>query len=271
MHFFHQYHEPCLHRAVLSDDLQTLLSLSQNKELLTQQNSLGFTALDLARLLDKKRCVEILQPDKTTKTIKLVLKGHNIVSKCTIKQFEDYMGIKYLSHLHFANYDFLKEIIRNCPWILKSSYWGEENRKFGTHFQHEINSGTTADLTICWIDDFLEYGVFANQELPAGSYIGEYTGVVRRLNRFHPDHNAYCFHYPTRFWSWKYFMIDALFEGNEMRFINHSNNPNLQPQCIVDRGVLHFVFFAAQHIDKGSQLTFNYGPDYWQHRRKLNP
>jgi hypothetical protein len=274
MRFFRQNDNFSLHRAVVSDDLETLRLLCQNKELLTQKNCLGFTALELAHLLNKRQCIDIFQnvlQDKVLRTIKLVLKGNNLVSKCTVQQFEDVTGIKYLSHLHFRDYNSLKEISDNCPWVLKSSCLGEENRKLGRDFQREINAGYVADLTISWIDDFIGYGVFANQEIPAGSYIGEYTGIVRRLNRLNPDHNAYCFHYPTRFWSWKYFMIDALHEGNETRFINHSNEPNLQPQCIVDadQGLLHLVFFAAKHIDKGSELTFNYGPDYWKHRQKV--
>lgn len=263
MFAFHRNHEPPLHQAVLQERYDDLLSLSQSKELLEQQNTLGFTALELACLLDKKQCLDILQP-KTPRTVKLVLKGEYIVKKCSVQQFEERMNIKYLPHLHFTSYASLKEVISNCPWILKSSRWGEENRTLGTLYQKEIKEGKVADVTIQWIDDVLGYGVFSNRDLLPGTYIGEYTGIVRRLNRLHPDHNAYCFHYPTRFWSWKYFIIDALHAGNEMRFINHSNTPNLQPQCIVDRGMLHLVFLAAQPIDKGMQLTFNYGPDFWQ-------
>lgn len=273
MRFFRQNDNPPLHRAVVLNDLEALRLLCQNKEMLAQKNSAGLTALEIAHLLYKRECLDIFQNDiqnTLSRTIKLVLKGNTRVSKCTLQQFEDFTGIKYLSHLHFKNYGSLKEISNNCPWILKSSCLGKENRKLGMDFQNEINAGYVADLSICWIDDFIGYGVFANQDIPAGSYIGEYTGIVRRLNRFNPDHNAYCFHYPTRFWSWKYFMIDALHEGNETRFINHSNDPNLQPQCLVnaDQGLLHLVFFAAKHIDKGSQLTFNYGPDFWKRRQK---
>ena len=272
--FFQNDHFP-LHRAVICDDIEALHALCQNNELLVKRNSLGFTALELAQFLNKRQCIDIFQnlfQDKVSKTIKLVVKGNSRVSKCTVQEFENSTGIKYLSHLHFNDYHSLKEISDNCPWVLRSSCWGEENRRLGRNFQREIKSGYVADLTIGWIDDFIGYGVFANQEIPAGSYIAEYTGVVRRLNRFNPDHNAYCFHYPTRFWSWKYFMIDALHEGNETRFINHSNDPNLQPQCLVDadQGLLHLVFFAAKHIDKGSELTFNYGPDYWKHRQKAD-
>jgi SET domain-containing protein len=63
--------------------------------------------------------------------------------------------------------------------------------------------------------------------------------------------------------------VDALQEGNVTRFINHSNVPNLEPRCFVERGLLHQVFMARQKISKGTQLTFDYGNDYWIRRQKI--
>lgn len=273
MQFFRQNDNPPIHHAVISDDFAALYALSQNKELLIQKNSLGYTPLELAQFLNKNQCLDILKNDHYDypRKIKLLIKGNNIVLKCTRKQFEDITSVKYFSHLHFKDYNTLKEVSDNCPWLLKSTFLGEENRSLAKKYQDEINAGYVADLTISWIDDAIGYGVFANRDIPKGTYVGEYTGTVRQLNRFKPDHNAYCFHYPTRFWSWKYFMIDAFHAGNETRFINHSNDPNLQPQCLVDADhrLLHLVFFAAKDIDKGSQLTFNYGPDFWKQRQKI--
>lgn len=126
------------------------------------------------------------------------------------------------------------------------------------------------DTFIKWINPILEYGLFTAADLPERSFIGEYTGVIRQIDKKHPDLNSYCFHYPTRFWSAKYFVIDSLHEGNASRFINHSNQPNLQPLWLVNRGVLHLIFIANQFIAKGAELTFNYGSDYWMRRKKYS-
>jgi hypothetical protein len=265
MPWFENCEEPLLHKAVLEDNHDLLNSLSKDKELLLQTNKLGFTALELAQLLNRRYCVEVLQPN-ATKTIKVVFRGNEILSRCNADQFEKAFKLGYLSHLRFASYAHLKRTIHNCPWILKSNILGKENRELGKTYHKQLSQGFVADVTIKWIDPQIGYGVFCNHELPAGTYVGEYTGTVRQLYRLKPDQNIYCFHYPTCFWSWNYFMVDALREGNEMRFINHSVQPNLEPKCLVDRGLLHLVFITSQDIERGGQLTFNYGSDYWKHR-----
>jgi uncharacterized protein len=199
---------------------------------------------------------------------KVLLDDGRGVRQISHEQFEKLFGIKYLAHLRFDSDQSFKKVICNCPLILKYMSWGEENRALGFLYRPQIALGTVADTVICWIDPKIGYGLFAGQDLEEGAFVGEYTGLVRHLDRLHPDYNAYCFHYPTRFFSWNYYVIDASQEGNETRFINHSDVPNLRPICLVDRNLLHLVFLASQPISKGSELTFNYGTDFWQHRTK---
>jgi SET domain-containing protein len=162
-----------------------------------------------------------------------------------------------------------KTVLKHCPWILRKSPLGVKNRWLGILYERELQSGYTANVAIKWIDDSFGYGLFAEDDLPAMTFVGVYTGVIRRRFRLHPNHNAYCFHYPSGFWRWKVFMIDAENKGNYTRFINHSDKPNLKPVCVVNRGLLHIVFLTNQHVVKGAQLTFNYGSDYWRKRKKL--
>lgn len=186
----------------------------------------------------------------------------------TPEKFESFFGIKYLSHLHFNDDAPRHQVVKNCPWILQKSRWGEEHRQLGEKYHQEIEEGFVDDVVIKWIDDEIGYGLFANRNIPANAFVGEYTGVLRRLSRWRPDSNAYCFQYPSRFLTWKYYIIDAFREGNEMRFVNHSEDPNLQPSCLVDEGLCHLVFFTNQAVSEGEELTFNYGSDYWRHRQK---
>jgi uncharacterized protein len=257
-----------LHLAVLNDDEALVAKLGQRKELRHAKNRFGFTAVELANYLGKSRCAAILGSPFPT-AIKVILKGEKVLTEMTPEDFEKTMGVTYRPFLRFANYSLFKEAIRNCPWMLKSFFLGEENRKLGSLFQAQLFSGTTADVVIKWIDERIGYGVFTCQDFAKGALIGEYTGEVRRLFRSRPDHNAYCFHYPTRYWSLKYFIIDGLREGNALRFINHSDRPNLHPACLVDRGLLHQVFFTNKEIPQGTQLTFDYGEDYWARRSKI--
>lgn len=259
--------EPPLHRAVLEGHLDYLRSLSMEEEsLLEQRNTLGFTALELAQLLDKRDCIEILKPGSATKTIKVQHEGESKPEEYSLKQVEKVFGVRYLFHLKFESYDELKAVIRNCPILLRT-WVGKENRELGEKYRKQIVDGFVEDMTIKWINEEKAYGIIANRDLPAGAYVGEYTGLVRPLSRAQPDHNAYSFHYPTRLWSLNYYIIDALWQGNELRFLNHSEMPNLQPICLVERGLLHMSFLTNEPIVTGSELTFDYGADFWRHKR----
>lgn len=223
---------------------------------LSEEDLLGFSPLEVDQLLGRD--------EESARTFKVILDDEMGVQQIDQKKYKTLFGADYLPHLKFESYQEFKRVIHNCPLMLKYLPIGEENRKLGKQYRQEIASGFVADSVICWIDPRIGYGLFAGRDLEEGCFVGEYTGVVRQLSRLHPDHNAYCMHYPTRFFSWNYYMVDSFQEGNETRFINHSDTPNLTPVCLMDRGLLHLVFLANQHIKKGKELTFNYGADFWR-------
>jgi len=265
---FHQTHEPAIHEAVLHNQYDALMQFAQQKESLQLQNAHGLTAVELANYLGKTHCANLLRPP-VHRTIPVIRRNQQQIAHDSTEKFREEFGVTYLPHLRFESYALLKKVIKNCPWTLKSGFLGEENRQLGVLYRWEINAGYLTDYLIKWVSDDIGYGLFTTRDLVEGAFIGEYTGVVRPLYRLHPNHNPYCFHYPTRFWSWNYFMIDAMHEGNALRFSNHSDHPNLKPICICDRGLLHLIFVANQRIPKGTELTFDYGRDYWRKRQKI--
>lgn len=253
-----------LHQAVVANNLSQVKVLAADQELLHETNGLGFTPLEIAKLLHRTACEEILN-SKEVSMIQVISKS-NQKERFTRQQFRNFFGVEYLSHLSFASYEDLQKIIAHCPWILQEWFLGKEHWALGRRYQQELALGTVANIEIRWIDRNIRYGLFAGEDFSVGTFIGEYTGYVRQLNRYRPDHNGYCFHYPTKYWSWDYYVVDALKGGNETRFINHSDFPNLEPLCLVDRGLLHLVFRTKGNVKKGEQLTFDYGKDYWQKR-----
>lgn len=257
-----------LHLAVIDGDEAAVESLKVNAELLESREACGFTPLELAQLLGKRRCQQLLGGVMPS-SVKIQDKGADQVVSLTVEEFEKTFNLVYRPFLVFESYTQLVEVIRSCPYLLRSQRLAKENYEWGRLYSKELATGTIADVSIRWINESMGYGVFAEADIPEGSFIGEYTGVVRRLYRRYPNPNAYCFRYPTRLWSLKYFAIDALHESNVLRFINHSDRPNLLPLCAVDRRLLHQLLFANRLIPKGQQLTFDYGPDYWVRRQKL--
>lgn len=190
-----------------------------------------------------------------------ILQKNREIRALTPAEYEKKFQIPYLPHLQFQNGEEKRRMGRLCPYLLRGSWMREEPK--------ELLDGTVAPTLIGWISDEVGYGLFAAKDFEEGEWIGEYTGRVRPYYRLHPDTNSYCLHYPTRFWSWSYWMVDALFGGNETRFINDTGDPNLEFRCLVDRDrILHMVLYTRCPVIKGEELTVSYGSDYWRYRKK---
>lgn len=256
-----------LQQAIIDDNLEAVDQL-KDSEWRFALDAHGFNPLELAELLGKTEIQRLLIVRKP-KTIKIQLKDQETPSLCTVKEFESTFNITYNPFISFFSYEELEKIIDNCPYFLRYQWLFGKKDGWETSYQEILKNHLMAKTYIKWIDPVLEYGLFADADLPDKAFIGEYTGNIRQLDKKEPDINGYCFHYPTKCFSLNYYVIDALYEGNMLRFINHSEKPNLQPLWLVDRGVLHLVFIANQLITKGTELTFNYGKDYWKYRQKV--
>lgn len=204
-----------------------------------------------------------------TGVVNIQLKGEDTPMPLTAKEMRKTLGFNYRSHMTFISREVFEEVLGECPYLLRCPWLIKENHELAERYREDISAGSTAKISIKWIDNTLGYGAFLDEDVPEGAFIGEYTGIVRRLYRECPDHNAYCFAYPTRLWGRKVFTIDAMKEGNVMRFCNHSEKPTLAAHCVVDRRLLHQIFVAARPLKKGTQLTFDYGQDYWERRHMV--
>lgn len=54
------------------------------------------------------------------------------------------------------------------------------------------------------------------------------------------------------------YALDASVQPNELRYVNHSCQPNVYMRCIANR----VEFWSLRHIKKGEELTCNYGPTH---------
>lgn len=138
-----------------------------------------------------------------------------------------------------------------------------EAQELGLRFKDKIESAYIPAVSVQWVNDDVGHGLFAEEEIPSGAYVGEYTGFVRRNDRryFEPLNN-YCYEYPVPDEIGRSFVIDAT-QGNLTRFINHSSSPNLKPIHVFLEGYYHLIFLALKPIAKGTQLSYDYGVNYW--------
>lgn len=182
-------------------------------------------------------------------------------------QFESLLGIKWLPQLEFLKDSYQSRVSRRTKKALRKDLFAVKQKWLGTFFSQEIQKGSHPDLLISWVSERIGYGVFANEDLGKGVYIGEYTGIVRK--RKHGDENAYCFQYLVGD-DWESpFIIDAKEKGNYTRFINHSHKSNLEPVSVYFNGAMHIILITLQPIKKGEQLCYDYGPDYWVKRNLI--
>jgi hypothetical protein len=119
--------------------------------------------------------------------------------------------------------------------------------------------------TVKWIGNKVGFGLFTDIDLPKGSFVGEYLGVVRHNDR-RDGTNDYLFGYPILDEHEKNLVIDGRPKGNHCRFINHSAAPNLKAYTVFDETIYHVIFVADQDIAAQSQLSFDYGASYWEVR-----
>jgi hypothetical protein len=102
-------------------------------------------------------------------------------------------------------------------------------------------------------------GAFALKDIPRGTKIIEYTG--ERINNAEadrryeddsmPEHHTFLFILSTRT------CVDAAFDGNEARFINHSCDPNCETGIWNSR----IWVSSIKRIPVGTEVTYDYQYD----------
>jgi uncharacterized protein len=200
-------------------------------------------------------------------TISIIVKGTDILSVLSIREFEKLMNIEYLPVLFFEKQAHFKNIQRRCERAMRRGIFTRKQKWLSRYYEKEILSGALAPgLLLQWVDSFLGYGVFAEQEIAPQTFIGEYTGLVRERKFRESKVNDYCFEYSFGDFFKTPFLIDAEKKGNLIRFINHSAEPNLEPIALYADGVIHVILISTKRIPPGTQLTYDYGHGYWLKR-----
>jgi rhodanese-related sulfurtransferase len=182
--------------------------------------------------------------------------------------FEKIFQIRYLPYLQFFNDTVKKRVQKRCDRAHKKGWITSRQKWLGHYFAEGIRGTLNLDLTIAWINDTIGYGVWTNRDLPANTYIGEYTGLLRKRKFFGRWQNVYCFDYQIGEGRSSSFVIDAQDGGNHARFLNHASQPNVEPVSVYCDGGIHVILYTKQAIAAGSQLCYDYGEDYWKKRGK---
>ncbi|MGC8761572.1 MAG: SET domain-containing protein [Bryobacteraceae bacterium] len=96
------------------------------------------------------------------------------------------------------------------------------------------------------------WGVFAEEFIPKGRKIIEYTG--EKISRVETARRARSRRYNYLFTLDSYWTIDGGVGGSGAEFINHCCEPN----CVARIVKGHILYFAARDIQPGEELTVDY-------------
>ena len=97
------------------------------------------------------------------------------------------------------------------------------------------------------------HGLFAVVPIKKGAFILEYTGKKIPTDIADALTTRYLFHINDK-WT-----IDGSPRSNTARYINHGCDPN----CEVEMDGERLMIYAIKNIQKGEELSFDYGDEYY--------
>lgn len=182
------------------------------------------------------------------------------------EQLQEYFNFTYRDTLNFSDASTKQRFLRCYEKGKKQadafSLWQ------GAFYSRDIEKAGWPPISIRWIDETIGFGVFAEEDLSAKMFLGEYTGMIcQRTWRF--KFNLYCMAFLREVSGFRKFLINGEESGNFTRFFNHSYQPNLLLQTVYTETMPHMIFTALRSIRKGEQLTFDYGESYWRQCQKI--
>lgn len=183
----------------------------------------------------------------------------------TTEEFEKLMGVKFSEQLQFASESLKRKIQRKTEKLYRKGELSRQQLWFGAYYKKEMSAPGIPDVVIRYVDPVLGWGVFANRDFKKMEFIAEYTGMLRR-SKWRDRKNAYCFEYTLAGGVKTPYTIDAQDQGGISRYVNHSSSPNLLSALATMDWVSHVVLIASEPIQKGEQLCYDYGSDYWSRR-----
>ena len=183
------------------------------------------------------------------------------------RRFMKNQGIVYLERADLAGYPSFSKDLKTSPYYLENC---EEFDHLTALYGPSILNTSLADVSIRLVGPEVGYGLFAESDLAAGAFVGEYTGVIQTGREAYPDESDgkgyetdYTWDYPDAWYEDVLFEINALKKGNELRYVNHSFEPNLvvEHTLLENRWVIFFI--TGQAVKAGTQFTVDYGEEYW--------
>ncbi|MEI8092769.1 MAG: SET domain-containing protein-lysine N-methyltransferase [Spirochaetales bacterium] len=183
------------------------------------------------------------------------------------QEFFRAQGLVYLRRSRVAAPEVLAYDWADSPYAHSNR---DEFDSLTSRYGDALRAGETAPLCLADAGAGIGWGVFASAPLLEGALVGEYSGVIQSLTDAPADAQVgghflsdYSWNYPDELPDGSAFEVNAFYEGNHLRYVNHSSKPN----CAVDHtlvdGLFVTFFRVTEPIPVGGQLFVDYGDEYW--------
>ncbi len=222
---------------------------------------------EVVRVFAKMGIVYTNSVDAHTRTVRLALSGgngHNLMWSMVRNSHTYDLKISHEAKKRLSQEGpTLRENIRKkfLDSLLEKKDGGKDgidNSDRTILFGPDLEGKETRRLSLRKVNDRVGNGVFAEEDLTVGTYLGEYSGVYVAVNETTKS-NLYYFSTPSF-----NIGISAEHAGNMTRFFNHSGEPNVGFNYVFYNDRWHVVFFANRPISIGEELRINYGENYWK-------
>jgi SET domain-containing protein len=122
-------------------------------------------------------------------------------------------------------------------------------------------------IYVKWAGKEMGYGVFANMNLPANQFLGDYVGIVTDDR----ENTDYMWNYPTK--DGGSYGVDSRYSGNMLRFVNDVRKDMLNCEVVyyVKNNMWSIGYRTTKPVMKDEQLFVSYGSSYWRARHKHDP
>jgi len=204
-----------------------------------------------------------------------IIPGNNRFRKFRQDEMSKYFTVDLIHSIEPENY-FLKRALKDYDINddEKMREHPEEYKVNEVMYGKYIDQGFKDDdrFYIQFVDQHKGYGLFAFKEIKQNDVIGVYTGLISMELGKKLFDTRYLYHITSikhpHTGAKADLYIDARAAGNQLRFVNHDDNPNCEAIYVPHNNMWNVIFVAKRDIAINEEITISYGKSYKSVRGK---
>lgn len=153
----------------------------------------------------------------------------------------------------------MSDKVQNNIEVYNNLFKHPYTKKYTDQYLKKVENEYVAPAYIAFVSKEIGYGLFADTTIKKDDFIGEYVGVIVE-NKPDPWCCAWFYAHTNKE---SILCVDAHDKGNDMRFVNHSDNSNVKLAYVLAKdNLFHLCYIAAKNIYQDEEILVNYGSTY---------